>query len=465
MANLPCHVCQHHPNPYFVGREVVLKRIHRHLHRPGPVPRSDHAQVGQVLSHVRTASYVISGPPGQGKTQTALKYFFDHQDYYKATLWAHADTEAKLLVSFSEIAQRLRLIERSSDLRIDAACLLRWFEDDHSSALACFSNSNKATANIIHSDVPWLLVFDNAEDATLINSFWPHSRNGAILITSRNPAFATSNVGGVGEFLPPLSEASAVQMVKAQVPKLFTGGENDEKEALEVVKRVGCLPLGIQASIGLINEADCSLRDYNQQWTNPMAVLKDARKKHVFRNFAPYENVGDELEEVWLGSLTSLDAHSRFMIEIFALLDPDNIQEEELFKVAQGWQASKLVMVANNRVRCTGALLSRSLVGSNARSHRSDPRCVNVHRLLQACTQKHMDADSRQEAFNGAAIVLSSALTHLWESNWPKIRKEYKEIFPHVQSVHRFYRETTSAEEKITDTPLEFLQVMHKAAS
>jgi hypothetical protein len=318
---------------------------------------------------------------------------------------------------------------------------------------------------MIRSDVPWLLVFDNAEDATLINSFWPHSRHGAILITSRNPAFATSNVGGVGEFLPPLSEESAVQMLKDQVSTLFTGGENDEEEALKVVKRVGCLPIGIQASIGLINEAGCSMRDYNQQWNNAMAVLTDTRKRHVFRNFAPYENVDDALEEVWLGSLTGLDAESRSMIEIFALLDPDNIQEEELFKVGHGWQAASLVLVAKNRVRCIGALFIRSLVTLNARSHHSDPRCVSMHRLIQACTQKHMGAASRQEAFNGAAIVLSAALTHVWQSNWPKIRKEYKEIFPHVQSLHRFYRETTSARENIAETPLEFLQVMHKAAS
>jgi DNA polymerase III delta prime subunit len=156
-AKLPCHVCRYPHNPYFVGREVILKKIHRHLHRPGSVQRSENAHAAQVLgdvhtadsvvsgppgqgntqtalSAVRTASYVISGPPGQGKTQTALKYFFDHQDYYKATLWAHADTKAKLLESFSEFAQRLGLIERSSDLQIDADCLMRWLENGHSGA-------------------------------------------------------------------------------------------------------------------------------------------------------------------------------------------------------------------------------------------------------------------------------------------------------------------------------------------
>ena len=40
----------------------------------------------------------------------------------------------------------------------------------------------------------WLIVFDNADDVSLLQPYWPSSRHGCIIITSRN-SFA-----GRGEF-------------------------------------------------------------------------------------------------------------------------------------------------------------------------------------------------------------------------------------------------------------------------
>lgn len=63
------------------------------------------------------------------------------------------------------------------------------------------------------ADVPWLIVFDNADEADkedLFEEFWPTGDWGSILITSRDITLH-ANVGG--EVLIGLTEASAVHLL------------------------------------------------------------------------------------------------------------------------------------------------------------------------------------------------------------------------------------------------------------
>lgn len=303
------------------------------------------------------------------------------------------------------------------------------------------------------------MIFDNATEPKLVNKYWPGGRNGSILITSRDHTFGTRLVAKKGLELKPLDEASAIGMLLDQIPDdLKTPG--DEGEAEVIARRMGFLPLGMQAVIGQTNEAGCSLRPYNEQWNSPRLVLADSSDTHVYRNFAPYKKAfADVLSE----TLHGLDNDTRRMTEIFSLLDPDNIQED-LFLADSIEGNLRHAGYIKNRVKCIGNL-SKGLIGKNATHPDQHYRSFHMHRLLQACTQMKMIHEYRQAAVNAVTVLLCTRLSSAWELDWPKIHEQYAKYFPHVKKVHEFYTELADGDTVSKfDIPVAFIAMLRKGA-
>ncbi len=132
-------------NPYFTGRESILKTLHE-----------------QLTTHQTTAltqRQAISGLGGIGKTQIALEYAYRHRATgdYSAILWVNADTRESIIASFQELASLFALSEmRETDLNKVARAVKRWFVEHEG----------------------WLLIFDNADDLQLAGDFLPASDSG-----------------------------------------------------------------------------------------------------------------------------------------------------------------------------------------------------------------------------------------------------------------------------------------------
>ena len=117
-VRIPYHLFHYPPNPYFVEREGIIQDIKNALIYPSL----------EAPTRSTTAAFTIWGSPGQGKTQTALKFAYNHRLHFKAILWATADRKQKLLESFSEYAQLIGLIEKSTDVTTDASALMQWYK-------------------------------------------------------------------------------------------------------------------------------------------------------------------------------------------------------------------------------------------------------------------------------------------------------------------------------------------------
>lgn len=317
---------------------------------------------------------------------------------------------------------------------------------------------------------PWLLVFDNADDNhRLVTDHWVHSKVGAILVTSRSTIYKTKIVCGSGTLLPALSERLAVSMLFAQVSQSTIGNDNYE-QALKIVKRVDCVPIGIQASISLLHETEdsCfgSLEDFNEQWPKPRHVLEEANVDRLHRHYAPYTTC---LFEAYSSLVAGLESPSRLLVNILSLLDPDKLQVKELLnkvRLVNTPSAVALKTVTGNRAKYLGPLTLKSLICGHATQDKS-PESFNMHRLLKAFLQGEMQNDLTlaRSAISGASVLISSALTHVWESNGSKMRTEFAEFFPHVQSIHEFYVECVEGGQDSFKLPIEFIQLSHIAAS
>src|SRR5215469_2123692 len=116
-------------NPYFTGREAVLKFVHATL------------QTGQPTALAQAQA--ISGLGGIGKTQTAVEYAYRYRSAYRFVLWAKADKLETLHADLRTIATLLDLPEQDAqDQTLLVAAVKRWLGEQRD----------------------WLLILDNADD-------------------------------------------------------------------------------------------------------------------------------------------------------------------------------------------------------------------------------------------------------------------------------------------------------------
>src|SRR5438105_9002301 len=118
-----------------------------------------------------TQPQAISGLGGIGKTQTAIEYAYRYRSDYKAVLWVTADTRETLVSDFLNIAHLLNLPEKDAQDQSEVVVAVKRWLRDH---------------------VDWLLIFDNADDISMVKDFIPSEGKGHVLLTTR--AYATGRI-------------------------------------------------------------------------------------------------------------------------------------------------------------------------------------------------------------------------------------------------------------------------------
>ncbi|MBV8694709.1 MAG: hypothetical protein JO183_04380 [Ktedonobacteraceae bacterium] len=303
-----------------------------------------------------------------GKTQTVLEYAYRYAEQYQTVFWVKADTRENLISDMLSLANLLHLPERDAhDRAVTMAAIKRW----------------------LHEHTGWLLIFDNADDLTLLHEVLPTDYRGHILLTTRAQA-----IGG-------LAQRIEMEQMSQEIGALFLlrragiigpdatledASERDGTLAKELVCQLGGLPLALDQAGAYIEESASSLQEY-------ALLYRQHRYELLKRRGGLTTDHPEPVATTWslaFAQVEQIDAVAADIVRLCAFLDPDTIPEEI---ITEGVQASRssLDAVTLDQLRVNQAievLLRFSLIQRN-----SETRTLTVHRLMQVAIQDTMDKE------------------------------------------------------------------------
>ncbi|MGI9057062.1 MAG: FxSxx-COOH system tetratricopeptide repeat protein [Ktedonobacteraceae bacterium] len=344
-------------NPFFTGREEVLQTLYSRLHE------------GDTLSW--TYPQAISGLGGIGKTQTAIEYAYRYHADYATILWARAETYETLRSDFLNFAYLLNLSEQD--------------EQDQERVI-------EAVKHWLEEHTHWLLILDNVEDLTMVNSFIPVASRGHSILTTRIQA--TGNIARCIDLekLEP-GDATLFLLRRAGIIQrdapLEDASSADSIEARDIAQAMDGLPLALDQAGAYIEETGCGLYDYLDRYRGQRGTLLHLRGEATDTHPEP-------VATTWLLSFEKVEqAHpaAAELLRFCAFLHPDEILEELIIDGAPVL-GPLLARAASDPYTLDAALAMLrkfSLVRRNAQR-----KTLTIHRLVQAILRDRMDEQAQR---------------------------------------------------------------------
>ncbi len=367
-------------NPYFTGRESILKTLHEHLT----------ARQTTAL----TQRQAISGLGGIGKTQIALEYAYRHRASgdYSAILWVNADTRESIIASFQELASLFALSEmRETDLNKVARAVKRWFVEHEG----------------------WLLIFDNADDLQLVEDFLPASDSGALLLTTRHQS---PGVLAQAIDIKQMEQHEGTLLLLRRAKRLPQDATleqaSPEQRALaeQIVQEMDGLPLAIDQAAAYIEETPCSLESYLQAYRNKRMARLQARGNDPYKHHPIATTWSLNFEQVEQNDHAATD-----LLHVLAFLAPDAIPEDLLMAGASAL-GPQLAGIATDATLLDQPM--RTLSRFSLVKRTPDLRVLSIHRLVQDVFKTRMPNETRRTWAERTVRAVSEAFPHVEFSTW-----------------------------------------------
>ncbi|MEU6374311.1 FxSxx-COOH system tetratricopeptide repeat protein [Streptomyces sp. NPDC046909] len=365
-------------NPNFTGRGDLLEQLHQRLLQE---------KATAVLPHA------LHGMGGVGKSLLAVEYLYRRMTEYDVVWWIPAERTAQISLSLVELAPRLGLTPGS----------------DASSTVA-------GVLEALRVGVPyanWLLVFDNAESPEAVRQFFPAGGPGNILITSRNPQWAS--------IARPLEVDVFLREESKQLLRL-RGPEISDKDADRLAEALGDLPLAIEQAAAWHAETGMPVDEYLR--------LLNEKRVDLLRSTAPLDNQHPVIA-AWNISLDQLETKNPAayqLLQVCSFYAPEPISRTLFARMPRGSIAPELDSALEDPIRLGQVIREIGRYSLARFNHRNNS--LQMHRLVQAALLYRMTDEDRSTMQRGAHLLLASS-----DPNDPNnmVRWErYGSLYPHV---------------------------------
>jgi hypothetical protein len=171
---------------------------------------------------------------------------------------------------------------------------------------------------LLSKDERWLLVFDNVDDMTLLQEFWPIHCKGNVILTSRDPFTSFKSQITHSLRVEPLS--------KEQSYELFceaTGHDANTQcphQLNNFLDEWGGIPIALAQIGGFVRENDLTWKDFIEIYAEN-APLLHAHKMDIWQ----YEH-----SIATAFSIDRLDAQAKGLLWALTFFDPERIPNELL---------------------------------------------------------------------------------------------------------------------------------------
>ena len=217
-------------NPNFTGRDKALQEIHSRLGK-----------------HTM-ATTTIQGMGGVGKSQTAVEYCYRHLGtLYGLIVWLNAESSEALVADYRQLLMDFRSDQESFNEEKDTAEVI-----------------SEVKTRLFRSKVPWLLVFDNLEDFSLLEKFSPRGtgRKGHILVTTRIVDLDQVGQHGLAYTLDCFEPSESVELLRRAAGSHNMVGKNNIEAANAISERLGHLPLALGMAAAYMLRCDVQATEY-----------------------------------------------------------------------------------------------------------------------------------------------------------------------------------------------------------
>ncbi|ANS63696.1 NB-ARC domain-containing protein [Streptomyces lincolnensis] len=379
-------------NPNFTGRGDLLDALHRRLRKE---------KTTAVLPNA------LHGMGGVGKSQLAIEYLYRHLAEYDIIWWISAERTTQVALSLVELAQRLGL---------EASTEATWSVSEVLEAL----RRGEPYAN-------WLLVFDNADSPEVVRPYFPSGGPGNILITSRNPQWASA--------AQPLEvdvfrREESVQLLRVRGPEI------SDEEADRLAQALGDLPLAIEQAAAWRAETGMPADEYLR--------LLDEKMVDLLGLVAPldYQLPVIAAWNVSLDQLETKNPAAMQLLQVCAFCAPEPISRTLFAGRPAHPIAPELDAVLHDPIRLGQAIREIGRYSLARFDHRTNS--IQMHRLVQAALISRMTEAEQRRMRQGTHLLLAANDPTDPHNviNWPR----YGELHAHlivseaVESTDRWVR-------------------------
>jgi hypothetical protein len=220
-------------NTVFTGRDAEIGQIHARL----TAQRTDHSPLSGV------AKLEVAGMGGVGKTQISTEYCYRYSpSYYGLVIWLHALSAESIAAGY----RQLMADTTGFDVK----------DKDTDEVVT------EVKARLFRSKVPWLLVFDNLEDQSLLEKFVPNGGTGHVLVTTRLVNTDNIDSGDQTMILGCFNPSESVELLCRAAGKQNISGSAHLKAANELADQLGHLPLALGMAAAYMRMCDVDASEY-----------------------------------------------------------------------------------------------------------------------------------------------------------------------------------------------------------